>query len=350
MFVLEGRLLRAKQFLLLRILSLFSSVAVSRIRGRPFFISHLVTTRCHCKCPMCLWRDQQSFEEMSAEEIGSFYRESRRQGFVKVAIWGGEPLMRKDLGEILYQARQSSLITVLLTNGYYLQERLEELAPYLDAVILSLDYAGEKHDRMRGCPGLFQRVISAVDTLRRRYPRIKVFFNCLLHRGNEDQVFTLAELAQKSNVSFYVCPVKAETFPDTVSKAEKWKADPQHENLAGEQLRVLKRSGYPVNNSYTYLQSFLKERIPYNCHLPKIALLVYPNGEVVNCLDRASNLGNVREQSLAEILENPRYKELKSKAIDCNHCNNPNVVESSFIWELRKEPLFNAVKVLLKSK
>lgn len=329
--------------------ALFRGLAASKIFGRPLFISHLVTTRCDCQCPMCLWKDQHSYEEMSADEIGSFYRDIRDNGFVQVGIWGGEPLLREDVGEILYHANQAGLITVLVTNGFYLKERLKELAPYIDAVILSLDYAGEEHDRLRGCPGLYERVISAMETLRQQYPQIKVYFNYLLHRGNEDQAFPLAEIARELDVSFYVCPVKGELYRGRGKKAEEWKADKQDESDVSDQLIDLKRSGYPINNSYTYLRKFLRDKEPYTCHLPKISMMVYPHGEVINCMNRDAPLGNVKEQSMGEILKSPAYKELKRRALNCNHCNNPNVVDTSFVWELRGEPQLNVFKTLMNS-
>ena len=344
----EGGVLKDTLSLKLRMFPLVRALVSSRISGRPLFLSHLITTRCNCRCPMCLWRDEGHYQEMSAAEIGSFYRDSRHHGFVQVGIWGGEPLLREDLGEILYHARRAGLFTVLLTNGYYLKERLEELTPYLDSIILSLDYAGKEHDRMRGCPGLFERVISAMETLRRFYPHLNVSFNCLLHRGNEDQIISLAKLAEQLKVSFFVCPVKTEAVPGSGNRVEEWKSDSFHEKRISLQLKALKRKGYPLNNSYTYLQEFLNEKNPYTCHLPKISLMVYPDGKVVNCLDRSTPLGNVRRQSVGEILKSPGYGELKNKALSCNHCNNPNVVDSSFLWELRRESWINAIKVLLK--
>jgi len=332
-----------------KILSLFRGLYASKTKGRPLFVSHLVTTRCHCRCPMCLWRDQERDQEMSAAEIGRFYRDLRRNGFVQVGIWGGEPLLRDDLDEILYHANQAGLLTVLVTNGFYLEERLKELSPYLDAVILSLDYAGEEQDQMRGCPGLYERVISAMRALRCKYPGIKVFFNMLLHRGNEDQVYPLARLAWQMGITFYVCPVKDESFRGSGKNAEEWKPEMEKESFIAAQLVDLKSKGYPLNNSYTYLKEFLRDKRPYVCHLPKVSVMVYPDGEVINCMNSDQPLGYVREESMEDILKKPEYNRLKSIALNCNHCNNPNVVDTSFIWGLRREPLFNAVKVLLKS-
>ncbi len=341
--------MKAKFNVIPKMFALFRGLGASKIKGRPLFISHLVTTRCNCRCPMCLWREQEKFDEMSAEEIGSFYRDLRQNGFVQVGIWGGEPLVREDLEKILYFADQANLLTVLVTNGYYLEERLDQLAPFLDAVILSLDYADEKHDQIRNCPGLFSRVISSVETIGSRYPHIKVYLNCLLHKGNEDQIFHLAELAKQLKISLYVCPVKSEAFVESSKKVTEWKAESRDESQIGNLLLDLKSKGFPVNNSYSYLRDFLRDNKSYNCHLPKISMMVYPHGEVINCMDSDQPLGNVKTQPMKDILASTIFEDLKKNALNCNHCNNPNVVDTSFMWELKSEPLLNAVKVLLTS-
>lgn len=319
----------------------------SKVKKRPIFLSHLITTRCNCSCPMCLWRDNNPDLEMSTVEVLNFYRDSAREGFVSTGIWGGEPLLRNDLEEILRGAHRAGLTTVLLTNGYYLEERLEELSSWLDSVVLSLDYPGEEHDRMRGCPGLYQRVTRSVELLRSRHPHIKILVNCLLHRGNERHIPALADLVKEMGVSFYVCPVKAEELPGEGGRSvEGWEAEGEDEKEAVRLLLRLKKEGYPLNNSYTYLQEFLGQKKPFTCYLPLVALLVRPDGEVVNCLEPANPPGNVRKQSVGQILRGAAYRKMRLGARECQHCNNPNVVETSYLWELRREPLINALSVL----
>ena len=288
---------------------------------------------------------------MNAEEITRFYRESREKGFVGTGIWGGEPLLRPDLERIVEGAQKAGLLTILLTNGYYLEEQLPQLSPWLNSVVLSLDYPDKKHDRLRGCPGLFQRVMRAVEILRSRHPHIRVLINCLLHRGNEKQIPQLAALAREMGVSFYVCPVKTDTLPGGKTRSVKgWEADKEEEKDTARLLLRLKKEGYPLNNSYTYLQEFLEQKRPFPCRLPMIALVVRPDGEIVNCLEPAVPLGNARANRLHDILSSSTYKEMRLAAEKCNHCNNPNVVESSYLWEMKVEPLLNAFRVLVRGR
>lgn len=330
---------------------LMKALLRSRLWGKPFFLSHMVTSRCNCSCPMCLWRDNSGMiEEMTTKEIDSFYRDSRQNGFVGTALWGGEPLLRSDLDNILASARKWGLTTLVISNGFYLEERLDELTPNLDAVIISLDYAdGAQHDRHRGCPGLFQRAVNAVERLRRHHPRIKVLINCLIMRDNGESLHPLAELARHLDVSFFVCPVKEKTGSGRRDASAKgWQAGDEKEREVAKKLTGLKKAGHSLNNSYTYLNSYLGEQRSFHCRLPRIALIVRPDGEITHCMERETHLGNVRSETIHDILNSQPYRELLQKAPACNRCNNPNIVESSYMWQFQLEPLLNAAKVILR--
>ena len=336
---------------IVRLAVLMHALLRSRLQGKPFFLSHLVTTRCNCSCPMCLWRDNSNgAEEMTAEEIGKLYRDGRQNGFIGTAIWGGEPLLRQDLGSILSHARTCGLTTLLISNGFYLKERMEELASNLDAVIVSLDYAdAQQHDRQRGCAGLFKRAVEAVEHMRSHHPRIKVLLNCLMLRDNEDSLLPLAELARDLGVSFFVCPIKEGTSSGVRGfSAKEWQAGMENERKIGQKLTGLKKAGYTLNNSYAYLNKYLGKQEPFQCHLPRIALIIRPDGKITHCMESTANLGNVTQQPLKDILSSPSYQELLHKATQCNRCNNPNIVESSYMWQFQLEPLLNAASVMLR--
>lgn len=113
-------------------------------------------------------------------------------------------------------------------------------------------------------------------------------------------------------------------------------------------LAGLKKTGYALNNSYTYLHKYLVNREPFSCQLPRIALIVRPDGDVTHCMNRGVALGSVRSQPLQHILTSTAYRELLHTAPCCSRCNNPNIVESSYMWQLKLEPLFNAAAVMLK--
>ena len=131
---------------------LVSRLARARARGRAHTLSHLVTARCNGRCPICLWRDP-GLTELDTETVKWLYDEAGRAGLAQLVVWGGEPLLRQDLPELLLAARRAGLLTTLITNGWLLSERWRELRGRVDVLILSLDDVGPAHGGSRGGRG-----------------------------------------------------------------------------------------------------------------------------------------------------------------------------------------------------
>ncbi len=327
----------------------FGRIAASRVGlGGPIHLSHLITGRCDCRCPTCLWRDNQS-EEMCTEEVESLYRAAGRTGFVANAIWGGEPLMRADLARLCRASRQAGMITTVITNGYYLAERARELAGVVDSLIVSIDYPDrERHDAFRGREGVFAGAVEGIQTLQSMRSAPKIIINCLLHRGNESVMTDMAELATSLGASLYVCPAKEGTVRETGESNRAAVQRRESEQRVAEELLQLKRK-HSINNSRAYLRRFLLRGQPYQCRAPLVFLTVNPNGDVVNCFRGDNPYGNVRRVNMDQILRRWSRRECFEAAEGCISCNNPNVVDTSYIWHLSREPLLNAVRMFLST-
>src|SRR5512143_3400883 len=98
-----------------------SRMVLARARGRPHTLSHLVTGRCNGRCATCLWRDP-SRGELDTEAVRWLYHEAGRAGMAQLVLWGGEPLLRADLPELLDAAREAGLLITVITNGWLVEE------------------------------------------------------------------------------------------------------------------------------------------------------------------------------------------------------------------------------------
>lgn len=194
----------------------FAKVVATRLGlSGPIHLSHLVTGRCDCRCPTCIWRDN-TVEELDTETIESLYRGAGEAGLVAKAIWGGEPLLREDLPRLCRASRDAGLITTVITNGYLLPDRARELSGEIHSLIVSIDYPDSgRHDSFRGKEDIFERAVEGIEILRRLRAPQKIIVNCLLHRGNEGLMEEMARLAVSLGVSLYVCPAKEGTLLDT---------------------------------------------------------------------------------------------------------------------------------------
>ncbi len=104
-----------------------------------------ITDRCNLRCVYCSPERKTTHfsdsELLSAEEIARFVRTGRRHGLRRVRITGGEPLLRKDVAEIISSVKALGIRDVsLTTNGVLLEEMAPKLRKAgLDRVNVSLD-------------------------------------------------------------------------------------------------------------------------------------------------------------------------------------------------------------------
>jgi MoaA/NifB/PqqE/SkfB family radical SAM enzyme len=321
------------------------TLLASRLGRRgPFFLSHLITGRCNCHCPTCIWHDNE-VEELETSVIERLYRGAKDAGFVANVIWGGEPLLRQDLGQLCRSSRTNGMMTTVITNGFLLPDRAEEIGKEVHCIIVSLDYPqSEGHDSFRGLPGLFTRAVQGIELLKRINSPKKIVINCLLHRGNEKMMGQMPHLARSLGVSLWVCPAEEGISRETGKTNKEALASRESEQQAARELLALKKKGYPINNSRTYLQRYLLNMTPYVCRAPFVFATVTPEGNVTNCFNHDRPYGNVRTSPFDEIMKKWDRREVANITKGCWKCNNPDVVDTSYVWELRLEPSWNLLR------
>lgn len=305
--------------------------------GRPFIVGHLITQRCMCDCKSCLWK-HNDYRDVPTRDIKRFYAQAAEEGFLATAFSGGEPFLRKDLGEIVSFVKQEADMAILLfTTGWFLEERMDEVLPHIDMLMLSLDSAlPERHDEIRGLPGLFDRLMAAVDRVNQRYPDLSKQFNVCVQRGIADEIDDLIGIATETGLQMSFDVITefrhgqgGSHFVDTDMALP-----PQELRGVCAYLLERKREGAPILNSEPYFQYFVDGRPGYKCHLPKLAMcMVDGRGNVEDCLNLDRPIANIRDMPLKEIMELPRFKQLRVDAESCCSCNSPTMVDLSQFWE-----------------
>lgn len=165
---------------------------------RPYTLIAELTYKCPLKCPYCSnpVALRESGEELDTEGWKRAMAGAEEVGALQVHFTGGEPLVRRDLEELVAEARRLDLYTNLITSGVPLERsRLEALAEAgLDNVQLSFQHAhAEENDRIAGTPS-FERKIAVARWVKEL--GLPLTFNVVLHRGNIDDVPALAALAE----------------------------------------------------------------------------------------------------------------------------------------------------------
>ena len=141
------------------------------LRPVPANVSIALTYRCQLRCAHCYSNasDRNDQEELTTGEVKSIIDQVRRLGALQVIFSAGEPLLRKDLDEIISHAHQAGLLTRLNTNGLLLDRArafgLKKAG--LTQCAVSIDHPDASiHDSLRGVPGAFARAVQGIRHLR----------------------------------------------------------------------------------------------------------------------------------------------------------------------------------------
>jgi radical SAM protein with 4Fe4S-binding SPASM domain len=125
-----------------------------------------VTWRCNWRCVHC-YQDDHFVETLTTANLRALFQDLARVGAMHLIVTGGEPLMRRDILEILEEARANGLVVTLYTNGHKIDEalasRLSGLIGVAELSVLAGD--DETHDRLTRVRGSSQRTWKAVDLL-----------------------------------------------------------------------------------------------------------------------------------------------------------------------------------------
>ena len=330
---------------------LVTRLAWARLRGRPHTLSHLVTSRCNGTCRTCLWRDL-ALRELDTDTVKWLYDEAGRAGLAQLVVWGGEPLLRQDLPELLSAAHRAGLLTTLITNGWFLGERWGELRGLVDALIVSLDDVGAAHDAFRGLPGLYGRLEHFVAAVRSDPRRPTLLVNTVLSGLNRGALTRVAPVAARWQAGLYFCPMETGLVTSASGDARRGRghaaplaplALPADElRAAARTAAALKSAGFPILASRPYLE--LLESDPalrgYACRAPRARLTVGADGSLRDCTRSDRHLANVSElraagEPLSNVLRLPDYQRMLERSASCTKCNNPDVIELSWLWDLR---------------
>lgn len=107
-----------------------------------------------------LYMSTELFERIMSDDLLS----SGKPKFVNFLMT--EPLLSKNLADMLKIAKNNGHTTKVTTNGYLLSKRAEKIAPYIDYLQISIDALQPLHDKIRG-KGFFERAMSGLRDIKK---------------------------------------------------------------------------------------------------------------------------------------------------------------------------------------
>jgi len=252
---------------------------------RPITVSFEVTYNCNAHCKHCHLGDYVKEPKLGPEVFGARLQEIKP---VVAQISGGEPLIRKDIVDIIAEMRRRDplAVFVLTTNVDRLDEEkyLRLRAAGMDQFSLSLDYPDERHDEFRKLKGCFAHMQDLIPRLA-AHGNDDLVLACVVQSDNYQDLPRIAELAKQwgACVNFSVY-----THLRTNNKAYLFNENGNLEKLRGvvDRLLQMQRDGYPIATSEYSLRKmldFYRTGQEPDCKAGERFFIVTPSNKLAPC-------------------------------------------------------------------
>jgi len=303
------------------------------LAGRPVLATFQVNLRCNSACGYCDLPLNVGRYEMAREEIQQVFSCLYRDGVRFVLVQGGEPLLRRDLPEILEDLSAIGLHLTLITNGTKITPQLVERLSRLPlAISVSLDTLDrERYRQIRGADQL-PLVLEGIALLK-YFPHQK-FLTCIVSDLNRAEAPAVVRFAQEQGflpvVGAYHWNVGTYGRPDELLMYDRASAAAVFSGLLDEEL-------IPAG----YLRKFVEDNVSWlrgqklePCDAGRYSIAIDASGNVSPCLAFPS-VGNLLESSLSEILG--RFDRDAIKA--CSDNSSCNRLDGRVVGTILRHPI-----------
>ncbi|HTU35554.1 MAG TPA: radical SAM protein [Candidatus Acidoferrum sp.] len=263
--------------------------------------AHLdVTYRCNERCDHC-YLDHDDKGELTTPEIFALLEQMAEAGVLFLTLSGGEPLVRRDIFDIIARARELTFNVKLKTNAVMIREeqakRLKALG--VDGIQISVySHRSEVHDAITRLPGSLKRTLAAIRFLRSQ--GLKVMIANVLMRDNLQDGVEVQRLAGELDAKY--------TLDPTITPMMNGDTSVLRLRIDSLDLAQVFRTPELVGN----VEEFCAPPEPadedamdsFPCGAGHTSCYISPYGEVYPCVQFPLPCGNVRREKFIDIWKN----------------------------------------------
>ncbi|MDA9663448.1 glycosyltransferase [Candidatus Pelagibacter sp.] len=341
--------------------------------GKPIQFIQYVTARCNLRCDHCFYKetlDKKDKGEISSDLLISTANDMGPLLWYSLA--GGEPFIRKDLGEIISKIQEQSRpkILSLPTNGWYTKKTFKSVLEVMQRttrgnflVFFSIDGRNASHDEIRG-PNSYeklQQTYELLSKLRKIYPRLYLNIIITVQPKNYNM---FPELIDEIYEEFNPTSISVNLLRYHYKDAEK--LDPKiiqgyEKALEGyEKLRNKNGYGFFWNaiikakekkQKELILKVATKDEFVTPCSAGNLSYVGMEDGSVKACEILPDVVGNLYKDKTNDIFKNQRSIDLRKEIVKTKcRCTYECAMSTNtlFNFDQQKELVKQSVKDVLK--
>ena len=278
-----------------------------------------ITSNCMLNCPFCS-QGINPKKTIALDDAKIVLKKLKRLGVKSVTYTGGEPLLYKNLYELLKYGKSIGFEQIIVSNGLMLNKINPVIFKYIDAIGISLHGNELIHDKIVNSKGMFKKVVDNIDYIIGNYKDIIVNINCTLTEKNMDynNMEFLTNFAKRRNIRLcfgrlnYIGLSKNSDIID-----------------ANRYLSNI----YRLKNLYDKIEisnciSLCNQDEKYNhmnhsCGAGQTMIAIEPNGDVKICASSSVVVANILKGSPNKIIKSKKlkkFRQLQWIPMSCSVC------------------------------
>lgn len=313
------------------------------------------TLRCNTKCTMCNIWELKATDALTIEQLDQIFADRVYERVEYIILAGGEPTLRKDLPEMVetmhkHMPRLKKLmIASNVINRASVQKQYPQIARYCAkhkirlTLGVSLDGIGEIHDKVRGVPGAFEKVMENVKFMQELQKEVPfgMSIDPTIFSMNVQEMQKLKNLADKLDLPItFQFAAMADGYYNNSALEEVLSVNEEGKrSIVNFLKRQIAQSSLFDALAYYYAevieqsQGSTQRNLP--CPFADQGMLLNPDGTVQYC-HNSQPIGNALKTPSSELYyspENLAYRRDKIQGQTCSSCQ----MSCLFFVSLRKE-------------
>lgn len=312
--------------------------------SKPSAIYFPLNHNCNCRCVMCdLWKMPN--QEIPFENIKNILVSlARWSPGSRIQFSGGEPLLRKDIFDILELAVSLGFRAGIVTNGFLINpdaaDRLMSIG--LFNVNISIDsMVPEKNDYARGLKGAHAMAVKAVDNLaaarKRAGSRTKIIIKAVISRINMDGLVDIIRFVKDNGLDGVLFQPLQRNIGSAHDPEWHRKSDLRIDDIKSldramtDLVEMKKNTNVILNSSHNLrlIKEYFKDpskKVVNECLSAYANIFVLASGDVCLCAEFGP-IGNIyKDPDIEKMWKSENAKRMRERMVRCsafclNTCN-----------------------------
>jgi len=316
---------------------------ILKLSNGPVFVSLFFTRKCNYNCSYCNSNKNQNKVDLSLDQWKNIINQIYYEGCRFITIYGGEPTLRSDLGELIKYCIDLNIFTHVVTNGSLLNnDMLDEL---VSCGYFTLGISIDTLSDWQISPKKYRpELIKILQNKKHTHPH-NIDYSIHIVTTNEN-INELVPLIIKINnnleCKFSIDPVHSSRLSDESYKYRGFCPDlllkKEDMHKLRKTIQNLKRHGIQIwspNIYYHYMNKWYEKRYHWDCDAGDLYYAIDSDGTIMLCEDVSTNI------QFEDFINMPYKKRIrlirkfKFKYCDWNPTNFIKHPIKNFIYQFR---------------